>query len=246
MANCEKTMSIRTLLFIVAVVIVTGGMECPTAVCPPDRPVYNSMTGMCEPEGGDDTAVPGGRSFPPGPGTGGLRTEPDTDTSMADDTDPDAVDLLVFGLNGRWLALDNGRLSCIQHFGTNMKSTLLEDRECDHLNPDGPDITTFTSEDLDGMVSGDTITGTTVVCRYGYSDPSLNGIFKNPMTLTISADGKTLTGTYMFDTEVRDFSLVRQTVGDCRTEEQQLGDAFSRVQIPESPSASLGHGGGAR
>lgn len=239
-------MSIRTLLFCVAVAIVTGGMECQTAVCPPNRPVFNEKTGQCEPEGGDDTVVPGGRTFPPGPGTGGLRTEPDTDTSMANDTDPDAVDLLVFGLNGRWKASDNGRISCILHTGSGMTSTLIEDRECAHMNADGSDITSYTSSDLEGVVVGNTITGTQRACRFGQPDPSLNGLFDFPMMLTISADGKTLSGTWDFDGDIREFSLERQTVGGCRTENQQVGDALSRVQNPEFQSVNLGRVGGSR
>ncbi len=241
--------SIRAVLVLAAVVLVTGGMgmECQTALCTADRPVFNPMTGKCEPEGGDDVIIPGGRSFPPGPGTGGLRTEPDTDTSMADDSDPDAVDLAIFGLNGRWHALDNDRLSCIVHAGTTMTSTLIEQRVCEHLDPDPyPETITYTFADLEGTVDGDMITGTTIVCAYLNSDPALNGIFLNPMMLMISPDGKTLSGTYIFDDEVRPFSLERQTVGDCRTEEQQDNDAFSRVQIPEIQTDHLGRGEGSR
>jgi len=239
---------VRSVLLFGVVVTVAGGMqmECQTAMCPDDKPVRNPITGECEAEGGDDSAVPGGRSFPPGPGTGGLRTEPDTDTSMADDTDPEAVDLQVFGLNGRWLASDNGRISCILHTGSGMTSTLIEDRECAYQDVNGTDVTSFTTSDLEGMVVGDMITGTTRACRYGQSDPSLNGLFDFPMMLTISADGKTLSGSWDFDGEVREFSLMRQTVGTCRTEEQQTGDAFSRVRSPDTQSTNVRHGDGAR
>lgn len=242
----EQTMSIRTSLFCASVVILVGGGECQTQMCPPDRPVFNEMTGKCEPEGGDDTVVPGGRSFPPGPGTGGLRTEPDTETSMADDTDQDAVDLQVFGLNGRWKATDNGRISCILHTGSGVTSTLIEDRRCDHMNMDGSDVFSTTSADFQGTVVGNMITGTQLACRFGNSDPSLNGLFDFPMMLTISADGKTLSGTWNFDGDLREFSLERQTVGNCRTDEQQENDAFSRVRVPEAPSTDPRRGGGAR
>lgn len=240
--------SVRSVLLFGAVVTVASGMqmECQTALCPGDKPVLNPVTGECEPLGGDDAVVPGGRSFPPGPGTGGLRTEPDTDTSMADDSDPEAVDLLIFGLNGRWMASDNGRISCILHTGSGMTSTLIEDRECTFQNANGSEVTSFTTSDLEGMVVGDMITGTTRACRYGQSDPSLNGLFDFPMMLTISADGKTLSGSWDFDGEVREFSLMRQTVGNCRTDEQQTGDAFSRVRSPDTQSANDGRGDGAR
>lgn len=165
---------------------------------------------------------------------------------MADDSDPEAVDLLVFGLNGRWLASDNGRISCILHTGSGMTSTLIEDRECTFQNANGSEVTSFTTSDLEGMVVGDMITGTTRACRYGQSDPSLNGLFDFPMMLTISADGKTLSGSWDFDGEVREFSLMRQTVGNCRTDEQQTGDAFSRVRSPDAQSANDGRGDGTR
>lgn len=242
--------AIRSVLFLAAALIVAGGMECQTAVCPPDKPVFNPMTGKCEPEGGDDTIVPGGRSFPPGPGTGGLRTEPDTDTTMADDTDPDAVDLLVFGLNGRWKATDNGRISCINHTGSGMTSTLIEDRECAHRNQDGTDITSYTSNDLEGVVVGNMVTGTQQACRFGQSDPSLNGLFDFPMMLTISEDGKTLSGTWDFDGEVREFSLERQTVGNCQGGEgvagRRIDAGLMRVRTPDSPRTDVDRGGGGR
>ncbi len=238
--------SIRTVLYLAAALVVAGGMECQTAMCPNDKPVFNPVTGKCEAEGGDDTIVPGGRTFPPGPGTGGLRTEPDTDTSMADNSDPDAVDLLVFGLNGRWIATDNGRISCINHTGSGMTSTLIENRECTYQDVNGSNVTSLTTADLEGMVVGNMITGTTRACRFGQSDTSLNGLFDFPMMLTISADGKTLSGSWDFDGEVREFSLERQTVGDCRTEEQQDNDAFSRIQIPEIQPTHGGRGGGSR
>lgn len=209
--------SIRSLLLFAAVVTVAGGMqmECPPAMCPADKPVRNPMTGECEPIGGDDAVVPGGRSFPPGPGTGGLRTEPDTDTTTADNTDPDAVDLLTFGLNGRWKALDNDRISCIVHTGSGMTSTLIVDRECDHQNVDGTNVISYTDRDLEGTVAGNMVTGTQTACRFGNSDSSLNGLFDFPMMLTISADGKTLSGSWNFDGDVIDFTLERQTVGSC-------------------------------
>ncbi|MCC7316376.1 MAG: hypothetical protein IT419_16295 [Planctomycetes bacterium] len=248
MANCEKTMSIQTLLLCVAVAIVAGGMQCQPALCPADKPVINPLTGLCEPAGGDDTIVPGGRTFSPGPGTGGLRTEPDTDTSMGEDADPDAVDLLIFGLNGRWLEQDNGRTSCIVHFASEMTSTLIEQRVCEHL--DGTNTISHTFADLEGVVNGDTITGRTIVCRYGNSDPALNGTDFSPMMLTISPDGKTLSGTYIVDTEVLEFSLQRQTVGHCQGGDELLQERIDagmvRVRIPESFSTELGHGGGGR
>ncbi len=209
--------STRVLLVCATVVVVAGGSSCPSTLCPEEGTIFNPLTGECEAVGdtnGDGYVVPGGPTNPPGPGTGGLPTEPDTDTSMSENGDPDAINLQIFGLNGRWLANDNGRLSCIVHGGDNMTSTLLEERACDHQDPNVETVS-YTYSDLEGTVSGNTITGTTVVCQYGHSDSSMNGIFENPMMLTISEDGKTLSGTYMILGEVRDFSLTRQTVGNC-------------------------------
>ncbi|MBE7508479.1 MAG: hypothetical protein HS101_19665 [Planctomycetia bacterium] len=167
---------------------------------------------------------------------------------MGEDADPDAVDLLIFGLNGRWLEQDNGRTSCIVHFASEMTSTLIEQRVCEHL--DGTNTISHTFADLEGVVNGDTITGRTIVCRYGNSDPALNGTDFSPMMLTISPDGKTLSGTYIVDTEVLEFSLQRQTVGHCQGGDELLQERIDagmvRVRIPESFSTELGHGGGGR
>lgn len=195
------------------------GMNCQVGLCPDEGQRLNPLTGLCEPDDadtsddGDGVVVAGGPTFPPGPGTGGLPTEEDVNTSTADDSNPDAVDLLTYGLNGRWRATDNGRISCILHTGSMFLSTLIEERLCEHF--DGTGAVSMTFEDLEGMVVGETITGTTKACREGNEDTSLNGIFDFDMTLTISEDGKTLAGFWDFDGEIREFSLVRETVGNC-------------------------------
>lgn len=239
---------IRAFLFTATVLMAAGGMNCQNTPCPSDKPVLNPATGECEADDNDDgdvIVIPGGPTGPAGPGTGGLPTEPDTDTSMSENGDPDAVNLLIFGLNGRWLANDTGRLSCILHSGNSMTSTLIEERVCDHQDPDNSTIS-YTFSDLEGTVAGDIITGTTVYCHYGNPDPSLNGIKLKPMMLMISEDGKTLSGTYEVDGEALEFSLMRQTVGTCQGGEDLAGNSNPKVIVSDSNPNRNAHGGGSR
>jgi glyoxylase-like metal-dependent hydrolase (beta-lactamase superfamily II) len=55
-------------------------------------------------------------------------------------------------------------------------------------------------------------------CSFGHEEPSENGIVHTTMTLTVSVDAKTLSGTwYNFD-EQEDipFEVTRKTVGNCQ------------------------------
>lgn len=62
----------------------------------------------------------------------------------------------------------------------------------------------------------------------------------------LGEDGKTHSGTDDFDRDIRPFSLMRQTVGNWRTEDQQAGDAISRVRNAESRMDYQGRGRGSR
>jgi hypothetical protein len=152
---------------------------------------------------------------PPGPGTGGLPTEPNTETpASAARPDANEVNIDVYGLNGMWVDDNNGRDTCVIHTGSEVAGNYTVLRECDHQDGTGQVSTTminFRAAPPDGGV----IVGTTTTCKFGFS--SGNGYVDAPMSLTISSDGKGLNGSWYSEVESKDipFSLTRQTVGNC-------------------------------
>jgi hypothetical protein len=189
------------------------GLVCGRVPCNPSNPDYDPITGTCPatPPGGDGTLGPAG------PGTGELPTEPGTEDppSAGDNVDPGSVNTSVFGLDGVWV--DNGREACISQSGTSVTASYLDAYVCHEDNPNDPNDTTDTTyTDFEGTLQGTTITGLTSTCRFGHD--SGNGIVSATMTLNVSADGKTLSGTWHNnDTgEEVDFSLTRETVGKCQ------------------------------
>lgn len=198
-------------LLLAALSLLGGTAGCETEPCTPDHPDYDPDTMTCP-----DSGEPLG---PPVFGSGGLPTEPGADTPEPEDPDhdPDSVDVDIYGLNGRWI--DSGRDVCIQHTGSGVFAWYLELYECDHA--DGTDNVSVTYEDFEGDLVGDTITGMVATCRYGHDEPSENGIIHTTFTLTLSADGKTLSGTWYNSDEDQDipFEVTRETVGNCQAPE---------------------------
>jgi hypothetical protein len=198
-----------SMLLLSALVLLGGSTGCETEPCTPDHPDYDPETMTCPDQ--DDRVL-----GPPVFGTGGLPTEPGTDTPEPDDPDhdPDAVDVDIYGLNGRWI--DSGRDVCIQHTGSGVVAWYVELRECDHA--DGTGNVSVTYEDFEGDLVGNTITGMLAACRFGHDEPSENGIVHTSFTLTVSADGKTLSGTWFNSDEGQDipFEVTRETVGNCQ------------------------------
>ena len=145
------------------------------------------------------------------PGSGGLPTEPGTNPSSDPGDNANNVNLDVFGLNGRWM--DGAREICLQHFGASVHAWYLELFMCDHQ--DGTGGFSNTETDFRGNLVNGVITGTTSACRYGH--PSGNGIIETTMTLTVSEDGKTLSGTWFNPDENQDipFTVTRISVGNC-------------------------------
>jgi hypothetical protein len=190
------------------VIFANLGMECGMP-CGPENPNFDPETGTCP------STQPADQLGPPGPGTGGLPTEPGTDTpdSADDNVDPDEVNVDVYGLGGRWIDNGNGLDTCVFHTGSEVGGNYLEEHLCDH--GDGTGNTSVTLINFRGTLAGNVITGTTSVCRFGFD--SGNGFVDAPMTLTVSADGKSLDGTWFHSDDNVDvpFSLSRQTVGNC-------------------------------
>jgi len=94
---------IRAMVVCAAVGAVTAGMNCRTGICPEETPIYDPLTGECVADDADTSddgdggvIIVGGPTAPPGPGTGGLPTEPETDTSMGENSDPEAINLLIY------------------------------------------------------------------------------------------------------------------------------------------------------
>ncbi len=175
--------------------------------CTPENPDYDPVTGLC-------SQPAEGQQGPPVPGSGGLPTEPNTPTTQpAPDHDPDAVDLGIYGLNGRWM--DGAYEACIEHNGSAVSAIYTELRECDHA--DGTGTVSLYDADFEGELVGDTITGTTVTCKFGF-DAGENGLISSPLTLTVSEDGKTLSGTWYSEVDDADIEimLTRESVGDCQ------------------------------
>ena len=175
----------------------------------PEHPDYDPETGTCPTTQPDDTLGP------PGPGTGGLPTEPNTETpdSAADGVEPDEVNINVYGLNGRWIDNNNSRDTCVFHTGSEVGGNYLEEYVCDH--GDGTGNISVTLINFRGTLAGNVITGTTTTCKFGFD--SGNGFVDAPMMLTVSEDGKTLSGSWYSEVDDEDvpFSLSRQTVGNC-------------------------------
>jgi len=125
-----------------------------------------------------------------------------------------------------------------------MTSTLIVQRECGYDEGDS-EVTETTFSDLVGTIEGNIISGDTIVCRTGDNA----GLDSSPMVLEISADGKTLSGEYIFDGDIRPFSLVRLTVGECKGGNELLSEEMDqefmnmRARVPD-PSSAEGIGGG--
>jgi len=119
-----------------------------------------------------------------------------------DNTGGGAIDL-----NGKWD--DNGRAVCITQTGTSVSARYLEPYVCDHR--DGTGQTSETDFDFDATLADRTLTGQTTVCKFGAGNPAGVGLGQADMTLTVSADGNTLSGTYFNATDQTDvpFSLTR-------------------------------------
>ncbi len=95
-------------------------------------------------------------------------------------------------LTGKWN--DNGRLVCITQSGNSVSARYIEPYVCEFRDGSGgSDQTEF---DFDATLSGRTLTGETSVCSFGAGNPLGVGLSRADMTLTVSADGKTLDGTF--------------------------------------------------
>lgn len=184
-----------------------GGAASCDPDCTPFHPDYDPETGTCSQPADEPLG-------PPVFGSGGLPTEPDAPTAQPDDThNPDDVAMDIYGLNGRWR--DRGYEVCIQHTGSGVYAAYTELRECDHA--DGTGNVSYYFANFEGDLSGDTITGTVVSCTFGFDEPGVNGLVDSPMTLTVSADGKTLTGSWYnaVDDVDEPIEMTRETVGNC-------------------------------
>ncbi|HUN81317.1 MAG TPA: hypothetical protein VMV81_07375 [Phycisphaerae bacterium] len=196
-----------TFFLLAASVLPTGGMgSCNQSMCTSQSADYNALTSQC-------TGYAGGAYYP---GSGGLPSEPGTAPPTGQPTTApgsDDVDLNIFGLGGKWT--DNGRAVCINHTGSGVFATYYQPDVCEHRDGTGDSDSTYT--DFEATLSGKTLTGTTSVCGFGHDDHSLNGIRSADMTLTVSDDGRTLSGTWHNTEDNSDvpISLTRQTVGDC-------------------------------
>ncbi|MFO0840652.1 MAG: thrombospondin type 3 repeat-containing protein [Phycisphaerae bacterium] len=136
--------------------------------------------------GGDDS---GGNS-----GGGGSNT----DTSNS-----------AINLNGKWL--DNGRLVCITHAGASVQARYVVPYICDHR--DGTGQSSETDFDFDATISARTLTGETTVCNFGAGNPLGVGISRASMTLTVSPDGATLSGTFFNALDNNDAPISLTKVG---------------------------------
>jgi len=196
-----------TLFLIVAGVVPTGGMgTCTQAMCTSQSADYNALTSQC-------TGYAGGAYYP---GSGGLPSEPGTAPPTSQSTTAPGssdVDLNIFGLGGKWK--DNGRDVCINNTGSGVFATYYHSYVCEH--DDGTNQSDSTYTDFEATLMGKQLTGTTSVCGFGHSDTSLNGIRQADVTLTVSDDGKTLSGSWHNTDTDSDVSitLTRQSVSDC-------------------------------
>lgn len=128
-------------------------------------------------------------------------------TAGSDNTGGGAIDL-----NGKWD--DSGRAVCITQTGTSVSARYIEPYICDHR--DGTGQTSQTDFDFDATLAGRTLTGQTTVCNFGAGNPLGVGLGQTDMTLDVSADGNTLSGTYFNESDQTDvpFSLTR-TANTC-------------------------------
>jgi hypothetical protein len=103
-------------------------------------------------------------------------------------------------LAGKWN--DNGRLVCITQSGSSVSARYIDPYVCEFRDgTGGSDQTDF---DFDATLSGRTLTGETTVCKFGADNPNGVGLARAAMTLSVSADGKTLEGTYFNATDQQD------------------------------------------
>lgn len=128
------------------------------------------------------TAPPGSTPSPtPTPIVQGVGTP----TPPASSPDP------TIDLNGLWI--DNGREVQIVQSGDQVVATYVETYLCDHS--DGTGATSETVHDFSGVLSGRVVSGETNTCIYG-NTPYPAGLRLAPFTLTVSADGREMTGTW--------------------------------------------------
>jgi hypothetical protein len=106
----------------------------------------------------------------------------------------------TLNLNGKWL--DNGNEVCITQSGLSVQARYVQPHICDHR--DGTGQTSQTDFDFDATLSGRTLDGETSICSYGAGNPQGVGIHRATVTLSVSADGNTLSGTFYNSLEQRD------------------------------------------
>lgn len=199
---------------------LTGGMnaQCNGKPCGPGDPNYDPQTGLCPSTQPTDDGPGEDTLGPAGPGTGGLPTQPQTQTpdSAGEGVDPDSVNVDVYGLNGIWMDNGNGRDTCVIHTPSEVAGNYLALYECDHR--EGTRDVSTTLINFRGQLASGVITGTNTTCKFGFD--SGNGFVDAPMTLTVGADGKSLSGSWHSDFLNEDvpFSLTRKTVGACGTQ----------------------------
>jgi hypothetical protein len=172
----------RLLLAALAALLVSGcppkdtdGDGIPDAVdnCPtvfnPDQADSNGngIGDACEPV----AAVPGGDN------TGG-------NTGNNGST---AIDL-----TGKWN--DSGRLVCITQSGSSVSARYIDPYVCDFR--DGTGGSAQTDFDFDATLADHTLSGETTVCNFGAGNPLGVGLGRAALTLTVSADGKTVSGSF--------------------------------------------------
>jgi F5/8 type C domain/FecR protein len=95
-------------------------------------------------------------------------------------------------LNGAWL--DGGRRTVITQSGDAVDARYVKPYICDFR--DGSGRTSQTTLDFRGTLDFNTIYGHTSICAYGKGNPSGVGLHLVPIRLTISADTRTIRGSW--------------------------------------------------
>jgi hypothetical protein len=116
----------------------------------------------------------------------------DSDGDGIGDACPAAPDPDI-DLDGVWN--EGGRQVCIIQAGATVQARYVEPFLCDHA--DGTGRTSETFFDFDATLAGRSLSGELSVCKFGADNPLGVGIDRAAMLLTVSADGRTLSGVYL-------------------------------------------------
>jgi hypothetical protein len=129
-------------------------------------------------------------------------------------------------LSGAWS--DGEYPITIAQSGDDVTAVYTESQVCDFRDDTGGSQPYPDNVDFSGTLVKDTLTGTINVCHWGTGNPLGIGVFEEPIHLTLSSDGNTLSGSWQGQNGPEAMSVTRPLQGD-----PQCGDLEKRLATGE-------------